>query len=338
MDLTSDNRFVQLQQWLQERFNLTEVNLSVVSGDASFRRYFRFSHDNTSYIGVDAPPEKEDSQPFVDVSKAYAEQGLSVPKVIHEDMSLGFMCLSDLGDDLLLPALNKDTVDDYYQKALLMLRPLAKAVKTDSGELPLFDEEMLREEMDLFTDWLLPRHLQVSVNAQQQQMIEAVFATLVDNALTQVQVGVHRDYHSRNLMILPDNELATIDYQDAVIGGITYDAVSLLRDCYIVWPDELVYRQLLAFKQTMSADYPELNGVSDETFKRWFDLMGLQRHIKVCGIFARLYYRDGKAGYLDDIPRVMDYIIDVGQKYPEFGAFVQWLEQTLKPLLLAKAS
>ncbi len=338
MILANDNRLTQLQQWLGEQFNRTDISLSMVSGDASFRRYVRFEHEGVSYIGVDAPPDKEDSQPFVDVSLAYAEQGLDVPKVIHENMTLGFMCLSDLGDDLLLPRLNNDTVDDYYAKALVMLNKVAKATHTSAGQLPMYDDALLLDEMVMFTDWFLPKHLQLEPSEAEQKIMAKTFAVLVDNALAQTQVGVHRDYHSRNLMIKANNELATFDYQDAVIGGITYDAVSLLRDCYITWPDELVYRHLLAFKQNMTEDYPALEDVTDETFKRWFDLMGLQRHIKVCGVFSRLCYRDGKEGYLADIPRTLNYVIDVASKYPEFSDFVTFLTDKVKRALLDKAN
>ncbi len=337
MDLNNDPRIIGLKAYLSDCFGGAAIELSVVSGDASFRRYFRFVHQGHSYIGVDAPPDKEDSKPFVEISNAYGERGLSVPKVLHYDLQLGYMCLSDLGDNLLLPALNENTVEGYYRKALALLPDIAAVSKTASGDLPPYDEALLRNEMQLFNDWLLPYHLQVKLSADEQLLIDNVFSSLVDNALAQPQVGVHRDFHSRNLMILADDSVATIDYQDAVVGALTYDAVSLLRDCYIVWPDELVYRQLLGFKQLMSESIAGLTDVSDETFIRWFDLMGLQRHIKVCGIFARLYYRDGKAGYLQDIPRVMDYVIAVGEKYPEFADFVALLRQKFKPLLLAKA-
>ena len=336
MDLYKDARIAQLKQYLEHQFGDQSIALSVVSGDASFRRYFRFFHQGQSYIAVDAPPDKEDSRPFVEISKAYAEQGLNVPQVVHYDLALGFMCLTDLGDALLLPALTAENVDGYYQKSLALLDEIGKAVQTDSGDLPLFDEARLREEMQLFTDWLLPYHLEVKLSEHEQQVVEQVFTRLVENALVQPQVGVHRDFHSRNLMIQPDDSIAVIDYQDAVIGPVTYDAVSLLRDCYIVWPDDVVYRHLSAFKSVMAQSIDSLHSVSDETFIRWFDWMGLQRHIKVCGIFARLYYRDGKAGYLDDIPRVMQYIIDVGSKYPQFAEFVVLVQQKLQPLLLSK--
>lgn len=338
MDLTNDTRALGLIAFLEQQFDGARIDLSVVSGDASFRRYFRFNVDGRSYIAVDAPPDKEDSRPFVDISKAYAEQGLTVPEVIHYDLAQGYMCQSDLGDNLLLPVLSDETVDAYYRKSLALLADVAKVTETDSGRLPLFDEALLKDEMLLFTDWLLPRHLDVKLTDAEQSVVDKVFEILIKSALEQPQVGVHRDYHSRNLMIMDDDSIGIIDYQDGVIGGLTYDAVSLLRDCYIVWPDELVYRHLLEFKALMTPQLPSLEAVEPQTFIRWFDWMGLQRHIKVCGIFARLYYRDGKAGYLDDIPRVMDYIIHVGNKYPEFAEFVALIESKLKPVLLAKAS
>lgn len=338
MDLYNDARAKALCAFLEQQFEGSEISLSVVSGDASFRRYFRFFINGHSYIAVDAPPDLEDSKPFVEVSKAFLEQGLIVPEVIHYDLKQGFMCLSDLGDSLLLPALTNQTVKDYYTKSLALLPGIARATATTSGPLPLYDKALLQTEMDLFTDWLLPKHLEVKLTEQEQQVMAQTFSVLVDNALEQPQVGVHRDFHSRNLMLTDNDEVATIDYQDAVLGAVTYDAVSLLRDCYIVWPDELVYELLLEFKLLMSTQLPELEKVSDERFIRWFDLMGLQRHIKVCGIFARLYYRDEKAGYLDDIPTVMQYTIDVAQKYPEFAGFVSLLQDKLQPLLLSKAS
>jgi aminoglycoside/choline kinase family phosphotransferase len=336
VDLTLDTRFNQLQDWLKKQFNDTSISLSVVSGDASFRRYFRFVYQDVSYIGVDAPAEKEDSRPFVEISSAYAKLGLSVPKVIHFDYQLGFMCLSDLGDELLLPALNESTVAHFYQKALALIPIMGLATTTQSGIIPIFDESLLRNEMQLLNDWFLPHHLAISLDDDDSKIVDEAFDLLVKNALEQPIIGVHRDYHSRNLMLQADGELAVIDYQDAVLGPITYDAVSLLRDCYITWPDEVVYGHLLEFKQVMRLSCPQLDEVSDEQFIRWFDLMGLQRHIKVCGVFSRLYYRDGKAGYLDDIPTVMDYVIEVGSKYPEFSMFVELLKNKLKPLLLKK--
>jgi aminoglycoside/choline kinase family phosphotransferase len=337
VDLTSDNRLTQLHQWIGGQFGQVRPVLKMVSGDASFRRYFRFKHQGKTLIAVDAPSDKEDSQLFVSISRAYAKQGIIVPEVIDTDFEQGFMCLSDLGDALLWPALNANSVDDYYHKALALLTPIAAVQETGEGCLPLFHETLLRREMALFSDWFLPRHLNVSLNESQQAIIEATVQRLVDNALVQPQVGVHRDFHSRNLMITQDNGLAVIDYQDAVIGGVTYDAVSLLRDCYIRWPDALVYRHLLAFKQQIGQSVAGVGEASDDTFIRWFDLMGMQRHIKVCGIFTRLYYRDGKAGYLDDIPRVLDYVIDVGKKYSEFDDFTELMVTWVKPLLLAKA-
>lgn len=341
MDLNSDSRLAQCHQWLTEHFQLSQLKLTVVSGDASFRRYFRFEQPLTqgsrTLIAVDAPPDKEDSTPFVELSRIYQKQGLIVPEVIAADLSQGFMCLSDLGDRLLLSELTPQNVDHYYQQALALIPQIAAVKQSQSAPLPAYDDTRLMTEMTLLTDWLLPHHLDLSLNASQHQIIKDAFAILLDNALAQPQVGVHRDYHSRNLMLTPDNQLAVIDFQDALIGPVTYDAVSLLRDCYIRWPQALIYRHLLDFKQLIGQTVPGVNEVSDEIFIRWFDLMGMQRHIKVCGIFSRLCYRDGKTAYLDDLPMTLDYLIEVGRKYPEFTAFVTLLDEQVRPLLLQKA-
>jgi aminoglycoside/choline kinase family phosphotransferase len=337
VDLSSDSRLAQLHQWIKKQFELTDLTLTVVSGDASFRRYYRFEYQNQTFIAVDAPPDKEDSRPFVSVSQAYSQQGVIVPEVVHANLSLGFMCLSDLGDSLLLGELDEHNVDHYYQKALALLTPIGEVTAIDGVALPVYDEARLYTEMELLTQWLLPHHLNLSLTDEQHQTIKTAFKVLADNAMAQPQMGVHRDFHSRNLMITADDELAVIDYQDAVVGAITYDAVSLLKDCYIQWPEEVVYRHVLAFKQQMTVKFPELGQVSDSRFIRWFDLMGMQRHIKVCGIFARLYYRDGKKGYLKDIPMTLDYLIDAGKKYAEFSAFVALLDAQVRPLLLKKS-
>lgn len=333
VDQPKGSRLVQLESWLKARFELSSLNLSVVCGDASFRRYFRFSHNGTSYIAVDAPSDKEDSRRFVAMAEAYRAAGLTVPEVIEVDFAQGFMCLSDLGDELLLLHLNSSNVDDYYQQALALLVKSSKVSFTKDGPLPLYDEAFLRREMGLFDEWFLQGHLNVHLTEQQQVTLNDTIDCLADSALSQMYVGVHRDYHSRNLMLTAQNHMAVIDFQDAVVGPITYDAVSLLRDCYVVWPDELIYRHVLAFKQQMGQVYPDLQDLSDKVFIRQFDLMGLQRHIKVCGIFTRLYHRDGKTGYLKDIPTVLDYIIAVAVKYDEFRDFVELLKIVVKPAL-----
>jgi aminoglycoside/choline kinase family phosphotransferase len=336
VDLNAESRLVLCRQWLMGLFKLTELTLTVVSGDAGFRRYYRFEHQNQTLIAVDAPPQTEDNQLFVELSQAYAERGLLAPKVVAFDLAQGFMCLSDLGDELLLSALNPTSVDKYYQQALALLPQIAQITGTARGPLPSYDATRLSDEMNLFIEWFLPRHLDFTPDAAQCQMMEKAFAAITNNAVTQPQVAVHRDFHSRNLMITEDDQLSVIDYQGALLGGVTYDPASLLRDCYIQWPDEVVYGHLLAYKQLIGDSVAAVKEVSDETFIRWFDLMGMQRHIKVCGIFCRLYYRDGKAGYLDDIPLTLDYVIGAAKKYPEFADFAELLEMHIRPLLVAK--
>ncbi|WP_407644833.1 aminoglycoside phosphotransferase family protein [Flocculibacter collagenilyticus] len=329
----TDSRRAQLRDWLSTVFETESISLIPVSGDASFRRYFRFTHNGSSLIAVDAPPTHENSEAFVAISKVYLKQGVRVPALIEYDLKQGFMCLEDFGDNLLLPQLTNDNVMQLYTNALAILPDIQQVQTTGLGDLPMYDSELLLREMHLFTDWLLPHHLNMDLTEAQRNVIYHAFHLLKENALNQPQVGVHRDYHSRNLMMLENNELGVIDYQDAVVGPITYDAVSLLRDCYIVWPDETVEQLLSHFRHLLIEQNQLTADISEATFQRWFDLMGMQRHLKASGIFARLNYRDHKASYLNDIPRTVTYIIDVAKKYPAFDQFTAFLEQDILPKL-----
>lgn len=344
----SNSRQALLSQWCAEKMSVTDIVLDIVSGDASFRRYYRFSHNGTSYIAVDAPPEKENSQPFVAIAKLWLAQGINVPHIIGVDLSQGYMLLTDFGDSLLLDELelSEAKADVYYPKALAELKLIAALSTAQSPELITeiinkpstysyhsYDAVLLRQEMQLFDDWFYHKHL--GFTAQIPAFVETLMQTLVQNALDQPQVVVHRDFHSRNIMLTDDNALGIIDFQDAVIGAITYDAASLLKDCYISWPRAKVLELLKSFQQMLAID------VSFETFTQWFDLMGLQRHIKVAGIFCRLSYRDGKSAYLNDLPLVLAYIIDVCQRYseqlPEITAFSAWLSNHIMPAYYAQS-
>nr|WP_237732596.1 phosphotransferase [Shewanella schlegeliana] len=329
----SDPRFLQLNAWLNQYFN-ANVSPQLISGDASFRRYFRVVVDNLSYIVVDSPPNLIDISPFIQLADSYSKQGIAVPEVIASDKAQGFMLLSDLGDVQLLSALNKENLQQYYSQALLLLNDIAKVTHTQVGALPLYDAEFVVRELTIFTEWLAVHHLGLTPELVQTHT-EAAFKVLVENALAQPQVGMHRDYHSRNIM-LQDKQLKVIDFQDAVIGPVTYDAVSLLRDCYIRWPDSEVdalmqqhYRQCLETKQIDSS-------VSFEQYRRWFDLMGIQRHIKAAGIFARLNYRDGKPAYMADIPLTLEYIRDIAGRYSELMPLSQWIAEVIIPAVKAK--
>jgi hypothetical protein len=301
-----------------------------VSGDASFRRYFRFTVDQRSWIAVHAPPDKENNQAFVDVAALFADHGLNVPVLLAWDREQGFMLLTDFGDQLLWPLLDADSVDMWYQKSLAAVAQL-QAIPLNHAKLPYYDSQRLQTELRLFTEWFVEKLLDYSLSLAEQQRIDTVFSILTQSALAQPQVVVHRDYHSRNIMVLPSGELGLIDFQDAVIGPYTYDPVSLLRDCYIVWPREKVEQWLESFRKNYWPDE------QPATLLRDFDWMGLQRHLKVLGIFARLNLRDGKPRYLDDLPLVLHYTLSVARRYKEFNAFAQWFDEMLMPKIVLQS-
>lgn len=319
-------RLEKLKNWLESELDFSEYRLKPASADASFRRYFRVQHQGESLIVMDAPPDNENSRPFIDISSLLFDVGLNVPAVIDYDLEQGFLLLSDLGSRSYLDELNSDSVERLYGDALSALATIQTCIPGDAG-LPAYDRALLLKEMELFREWLLGRHLGITPDAAQAATINAAFSLLVDNALQQPQVCVHRDYHSRNLMVRQRNNPGILDFQDAVVGPVTYDLVSLLRDCYIEWPRAQVEDWALGYQQLalQSGILREEHG-DPVRFLRWFDLMGMQRHLKAAGIFARLNHRDGKSGYLGDIPRTLAYVVDVASRHDElaeFGVFVE---------------
>lgn len=327
-----DDRQQSLQNWVLTALNSSaetpQGSLEVVSGDASFRRYFRQYTENGSYICVDAPPEKENSEPFVRIANAWYEQGINVPQVIKADLEQGFMLLSDLGDQLLFPLLNDASVEGLYHQCFDGIIQIQQS-KLD---LPLYDAALLDREMALFTDWYLGAHLGYELSPQESTLLKSTFETLRESALGQIQVPVHRDFHSRNIMVTEDDSLGIIDFQDAVLGPLTYDLVSLLRDCYVAWPHEQV-QQLAQDYFAKAREQGIVGAISDEQLMLWFDWMGIQRHLKAVGIFARLNHRDGKSGYMNDIPRTLNYIVQVTSGYDAFQEFHQWLTHKLLPYI-----
>jgi N-acetylmuramate 1-kinase len=287
------------------------------SVDASFRSYWRVRAGDASWVAMDAPPEHEDCRPWLDVCRRLRKAGLHAPEVLLEDLEQGFLLLEDLGDRIYLPALDDTRVDRLYADALGAL--LTMQTRADAAELPAYDENRLRDEMELMPTWFLTRHLRITPEGEDRDVVETAFRHLLENALEQPTVFVHRDYHSRNLLITETNSPGIVDFQDAVIGPVSYDLVSLLRDCYIVWPEARVAAWAESHRRNLIETGMALPDA--DTFRRWFDLMGLQRHIKVLGIFCRLCYRDGKAGYLADLPRVWAYVDIVAARYSEFAAF-----------------
>ncbi len=321
-DVHIDNRQQALLEWLSRILPHSEFKLTVASADASFRRYFRVHLADKTFIAMDAPPAHENCESFVRIAKLFSDAGMHVPEVIAQDLAQGFLLLSDLGDMTYLSQLNETTAPALYHDANMALVRLQLASK--SGILPNYDEALLTREMQLFPDWYIARHLNMALDDKQQQDLQKTFTLLKQNILAQGQVYVHRDYHSRNLMMC-DNNPGVLDFQDAVFGAITYDLVSLLKDAYISWDEELIIDWLVRYWQVakkqglpVSADFSE--------FYRDFEYMGAQRHIKVLGIFARLYHRDGKEGYLKDMPLVMHYLRKVCERYIELKPLLRVLD------------
>lgn len=317
-----DNRQDQLGIWLQSALQHSDFTLTTASADASFRRYFRVHLADKTLIAMDAPPPHENCEPFVRIARLFGDAGMHVPKVLAQDIAQGFLLLSDLGDVTYLSQLNDDSAPRLYHDANMALIKLQLASKPDV--LPNYDEALLTREMQLFPDWYVGKHLKVVLDEKQQSDLHKVFGLLNQNILAQGQVYVHRDYHSRNLMVCDDNP-GVLDFQDAVYGAITYDLVSLLKDAYISWDEEQIIDWLVRYWQVakkqglpVSADFSE--------FYRDFEYMGAQRHIKVLGIFARLYHRDGKDGYLKDMPLVLEYLRKACERYIELKPLLRLLD------------
>jgi N-acetylmuramate 1-kinase len=322
----SDSRLALLTRWVVDDLGFADGRIEPASADASFRRYFRLTRGADSYIVMDAPPDKEALEPFVSVARALIGLGLNVPVILARNVPQGLLLLSDLGTRSYLEELDAGRdVDRLYADALEALVRL----QTHGGEaaraLPPYDRAALRREMELMPEWFFGRHLGEPAAAESRAMLDRLFAFLEHSALAQPAAFVHRDYHSRNLLVSAEANPGILDFQDAVCGAVTYDVVSLLKDCYIAWPRERVSRWLLEYRERLLVAGFRLEAGEAE-FVRWFDLMGLQRHIKVLGIFARLYYRDGKPGYLKDLPRVLAYVRDAAGRYAETEEFARHID------------
>ncbi len=324
-----DIRQQQLETWLLTVFKQHEFKLTTASADASFRRYFRV-HLARPYLGyatliaMDAPPPQENCAPFVKIAQLFLDAGLNVPKIIEQDLAQGFLLLSDLGDDTYLSQLNTQNAPKLYRDATDALIQLQLASKPDV--LPSYDEALLTREMQLFPDWYVAKHLKIELSNEQQAIMNNTFSVLNKNILAQGQVYVHRDYHSRNLMITQEKNPGVLDFQDAVYGAITYDLVSLLKDAYISWEEaEIIDWAVRYWQPAKKAGLPVPDDFSE--FYRDFEWMGAQRHIKVLGIFARLSHRDGKDGYIKDMPLVMDYLRKVCERYIELRPLLKLLNQ-----------
>ena len=302
--------------WLKS-IGWNDWNIEVASADASFRTYYRLSKEDETYVLMDSSLLLESLPSFVDMNERLSIVNVRVPHIIVKNIKLGYLILEDFGSTHYLDILNEENYQKLYKKAI---DEIVKMQQADTKDLPVYDKDFLLFEMDLMQEWYLEKYLNTILDPDQKNIINTALKEISDVVLEQPQgVFVHRDFHSRNIMLTPKNDIGIIDFQDARVGAITYDLVSLLKDCYIEWGNEEVKNLALYYRDSVNLD------VNDDTFIKWFDFMGLQRHIKVLGIFARLHLRDGKDGYLKDIPLTLKYVLEVGSKYPELEKLVSLL-------------
>ena len=325
-----DPRLESLTRWIREGLVRRGATVEPASADASFRRYFRVRDAGRTYVAMDAPPDKEDLGPFVGVARALDAIGVHVPRILEEDRAQGFLLLTDLGSRHYLAALNGGgDVDRLYADAAESLLAIQVRGHAHAAGLAPYGVHLLDREVQLFPEWFLDRHLGMPPDAATRDLVERTSARLAVAALEQPQVFVHRDYHSRNLMVHEERNPGILDFQDAVRGAVTYDLVSLYKDCYVVWPRVRVLGWVRDYRRrALAAGLPLPD---DAEFVRWFDLMGVQRHLKVLGIFARLWYRDGKPGYLHDLPTVLAYVLEAVRDYAELAELARLLDEAVVP-------
>ncbi|MFZ5483066.1 MAG: aminoglycoside phosphotransferase family protein [Pseudomonadota bacterium] len=316
-------RLVRLRQWTESVLPVPLDCLETASADASFRRYFRARTGTASYIVMDAPPSHEDCRPYVHIARLFREAGANTPEILAENLAEGFLLLTDFGDNTYLSALNEANADALYRDANAELVKIQQA--SQPGVLPDYDEALLRRELMLFPDWYLARQLGLSADPVRNETLETAFTAILANTLAQPRVYVHRDWHSRNLMLTEQDNPGVLDFQDAVYGPITYDLVSIYKDAYVAWDEERVLDWVIRYWQAArQAGLPVREDFAE--FFRDFEWMGVQRHLKVLGIFARLYHRDGKAGYLQDMPRVMAYLRRACERYAALHPLARLLD------------
>ena len=348
--LKNDARLSLLRSWLTRDLGWRIGQITVASADASFRRYFRVSRGDVdpaawapkadSLVLMDAPPGKEDIAPYLKVTALLEQAGAHVPHVHAFDAKHGFIAMEDLGNTQYLSLLKTGRgVDNLYGEALTTLANIQVRGLRAAAALEPYDRTPLERELNLMPEWFLGKHLRLELTPEERAILTVTNEFLINEALLQPQVFVHRDFHSRNLMVLPSGGPGVIDFQDALRGPIGYDLVSLLKDCYISWSRERVERWVKGYRRVLGNLGANI-GDSEYQFMRWFDVIGVQRHIKVLGIFCRLWHRDGKIGYLDDLPLVLSYVLDACQRYPELVEFGRWLEWRVSaelPLANARA-
>jgi len=338
-------RHTELENWFYDALSVPDKSpLLPLSGDASFRHYFKATVGDTTYVLVDAPIDTEDSRTFVQIAENLRKVNVNVPEVFAVDYEKGFMCLSYFGETLLWDKLDTlkqqnglTEVQGIYLQAFNILIKIQGIREGSVILLPPFDGVMLQTEMDLFREWFCSGIMELELTDKDNELLDHYFGLLIDAAMEQPQVCVHRDYHSRNLMYQADGNFGVLDFQDAVVGPVTYDVVSLIKDCYISWPKTMIREWALQYAN-MAQTAGVIGSFNDEEFLFGFDMMGVQRHLKATGIFSRLYLRDGKTKYLSDIPRTLSYIKEVLGDYPQMYGFGIWLEKNIYPMLITRVN
>ncbi|MGR8979888.1 MAG: aminoglycoside phosphotransferase family protein [Gammaproteobacteria bacterium] len=325
--MPEDLRTIMMRDWLEHDLLLPIGSCEPASSDASFRRYFRVRVPEGQFIVMDAPPEKENIAAFIKVAELLQSSGVHVPFIYEQNPADGFLLLEDFGNQSYLDRLNQQSADSLYRSAFDTLFKQQADTLLDNCGLPSYDEPFFERELAIFDDWFLGRLLGIEMPGQVR---ESLHALLIESAMQQPRFFVHRDFHSRNLMVLDEKSPGVIDFQDAVIGPVTYDLVSLLRDCYIAWPEDRIEQWMAEYYRRLVE--ARLIDCSLEQFRRWFDLMGMQRHLKAIGIFSRLKLRDAKPNYLKDIPRTLSYVVIKARAYPELSEFSHFLESRVLPL------
>ncbi len=329
----NDARLALVHEWLTQDLGIRAERVEPASSDASFRRYFRAFRNGETFIIMDAPPDKEDVRPYLKVTALLESLNVHVPHVIQADPGRGLVLLEDLGITQYLQRLKAgDDPDRLYGDALYALAEIQTRGTQAARELAPYDREVLAREMALMPEWFCRQHLEMTLSDAENEIIAETFEFLITEALMQPTVFVHRDYHSRNLMVTAEHNPGVIDFQDALRGPIGYDLVSLLKDCYIGWPRQRVESWVSGYRNLVRS-HGGPGGRDDAEFLRWFDLIGVQRHVKVLGIFSRLWYRDGKSGYLQDLPLTLEYVRDTSARYPELAQFSDLLERRIVPAL-----
>ncbi|WP_367607465.1 aminoglycoside phosphotransferase family protein [Legionella sp. W05-934-2] len=316
-----------LQSWLSERLPTQQFTLSLLAGDASFRRYYRINHQGKSWVVMDAPPEREPITAFLAIDHLLNSHGLHVPRIEAATNEMGFILMEDLGDALFLDLLTKDSANELYQHALDLLVTM-QSIPTEQSSLSHYDSNRLLTELHLFIDWFCLKYLALDLHQQEITQLTEIFTNLAQEVANQASCFVHRDYHSRNIMAISNHpiKLSIIDFQDAVIGPYTYDVVSLLKDCYIDWPSDQQQQWChYYFKQSAFHE-----NISFDQFMLDYHLCGLQRHLRVLGTFSRLYLRDGKDRYLADMPRIMNYITHALSETGKYPALQQFFSERVK--------